>query len=548
MDLSVLIPARNEQYLAPTIQSVLDNMRAESEVICVLDGAWSDPPIPDDSRVRLIHHSQSIGQRAATNEAARLSQARYIMKIDAHCVVDEGFDVKLIADHEYDTISVPRQYNLHVFDRLCKDCGHRAYQGPTVCEKCQSKNIERVMVWQPRWSRKTDTWRFDSDLHFQYFGELAKRQKGDIIETMSLLGACWFLHREKFWELDGLDEKHGSWGQMGTELAAKIWTSGGRLLTNRKTWFSHAFRTQGGDWGFPYPNNNADKARGYSQDFWRHNRWPKAKRPLSSLVEHFWPVPGWDDAALAALKATESQTPIVKKPLTKGIVYYSDCQIDQNIGQAVRDQIRRSVNGHSIVSVSLKPIQYFGTNIVFEGERSRLTMFKQILAGLEASDADIIFFTEHDCVYPSDHFSFVPPRKDVYYYNQNTWRVNAETGHCLYYTCNQVSGLCAYRELLLQHYRERVRRTEAEGYSRKTGYEPGSRPPPSGIDSFKAEAWMSATPIVDIRHSSNLTKNRWHPSEFRNPKACLDWEESDSVPVWGKIEGRFNEFIADLRA
>ena len=82
MDLSVIIPSRNELFLAKTIEDVLSHIELDTEIIAVLDGAWSDPPVADNPRLTLIHHSRSVGQRAACNEAARLSQAKYIMKLD----------------------------------------------------------------------------------------------------------------------------------------------------------------------------------------------------------------------------------------------------------------------------------------------------------------------------------------------------------------------------------------------------------------------------------------------------------------------------------
>ncbi len=134
MDLSVLIPARNEEFLGLTIQNILENIQGDTEVIGVLDGVWAEPPIKDHPRVTLIHHSESIGQRAATNEAASLSTAKFIMKCDAHCVFDKGFDVKLMADCEYDWTIVPHMYNLHGFDWKCNACGEKWYQGPTPTE------------------------------------------------------------------------------------------------------------------------------------------------------------------------------------------------------------------------------------------------------------------------------------------------------------------------------------------------------------------------------------------------------------------------------
>ena len=97
-DISIVIPSRNEMFLKKTIEDILDKSRGKTEVIAVLDGAWADPPIKDDTRVTLIHHAQSVGQRAACNQAVKLSNAKYIIKCDAHCGFDEGFDVKLLED------------------------------------------------------------------------------------------------------------------------------------------------------------------------------------------------------------------------------------------------------------------------------------------------------------------------------------------------------------------------------------------------------------------------------------------------------------------
>jgi glycosyltransferase involved in cell wall biosynthesis len=175
VDLSILIPARNEMFLARTIQDILDNMRGDTEIIAVLDGAWAEPPIPDHERVNIVYHPVSIGQRAATNQAARLSSARYVMKCDAHCAFDEGFDVKLMADMQDDWTVVPRMYNLHAFDWVCQ-CGHRKYQGPTPekCSKCGGP-MEREMVWKAKPNPDTTAMRFDRELHFQYWRGYKRR-------------------------------------------------------------------------------------------------------------------------------------------------------------------------------------------------------------------------------------------------------------------------------------------------------------------------------------------------------------------------------------
>src|SRR3989304_9722655 len=111
---SVLIPARNEQYLGKTIENVLENARDEIEIIVILDGYIPDPQLHFDNRVIFVHYKESIGQRQAINIAARMAKGKYIMKLDAHCAVDEGFDVKLATDCEEDMTMIGRMYNLDI--------------------------------------------------------------------------------------------------------------------------------------------------------------------------------------------------------------------------------------------------------------------------------------------------------------------------------------------------------------------------------------------------------------------------------------------------
>src|SRR5688572_3579911 len=136
--LSILIPARDEHYhdidlLHHTVTNVLENTSDSTELVIVLDGystQWPKIPLPVNPRITVIHHRTAIGQRAATNEAARVARGEYVMKLDAHTALDKGFDTKLLAEFDPLWTVVPRQYNLHVFDWKCKQCGERTYQSP----------------------------------------------------------------------------------------------------------------------------------------------------------------------------------------------------------------------------------------------------------------------------------------------------------------------------------------------------------------------------------------------------------------------------------
>ena len=301
--ISVLIPARNEFLLGKTIDSILESAEGEIEIIAVLDGYWPEP-IRDDPKVTLIHHTNPIGQRAAVNEAARIAKGEYILKTDAHSIFDKGFDIKLAADCEYDWTVIPRMYNLHAFNWVCGN-GHKFYQDKFrpeggKCKDCD-KPVKIEWVWEKRAHKKTDFMYMDSKLKVQYWYKYAKRKesKDDIVDIMNGVGACWFQYKERFWELGGLDEEHGSWGQVGVEVACKAWLSGGRHVTNKKTWFAHMFRTTK-EFTFPYEVKvkQQNLAREYSRDLWLNGKWPLAKRPFRWLLEKFQPIPSWEPVKL----------------------------------------------------------------------------------------------------------------------------------------------------------------------------------------------------------------------------------------------------------
>ena len=577
MDLSVIIPSRHEQFLRRTVEDVLAHARGDTEVIAIVDGAtcsshpWANPDLLEHPRLRVERLTTVVGQRAATNLAARLARGRYVMKLDAHCSVAEGFDVALVTAGDalgHDVTQIPRMYNLHGFNWRCAGCGTETYQGPTPCEcaECRKQGkpggpFARNMLWAPRLNRRTDFARFDHELHFQYVRKHKPKAEGDIYDVMTSVGACFVMRRTRFEELGGLDEAHGSWGQFGVEIACKSWLSGGRHVVNTRTWFAHLFRTQGGDFGFPYrmSGTDQDRSRAHSRALWLDNTWPQQVRPLSWLIEKFAPLEDWHDpvgvAALARVQAAGMAWTRAQRPLrtsapasTKGIIYYSDGRIDRSINGAVQDQIARA--GLPVVACArgTHPMRADWQHVIMDAERGYLTMFRQILAALEASTADVIFHCEHDVLYHPSHFDFTPERDDTFYYNQNVWKVSAEDGRALHYLCRQVSGLCASRSLLIDHYRKRVALVEQHGFSRELGFEPGTNKAQRVFETRGSETWMSSGANIDVRHGKNLTKTRWSQAEFRNKSTCLGWTEADEVPGWGRTRGRFTEFLAGVGA
>jgi hypothetical protein len=291
------------------------------------------------------------------------------------------------------------------------------------------------------------------------------------------------------------------------------------------------FRTQGGDFGFPFPlsGSQVDHARKYSRDLFLENKWSKQVRPLSWLLEKFKPVPDWHDPTGKELldKVMKAGEEFMKKGLNtldgfkvmetpkKSIIFYTDNQLPLRIAKRVQNQLKSI--GLPIVSASLKPMN-FGTNIHVPLKRGIETMFKQILTALQNSTSEIVFFCEHDVMYHPSHFEFTPPKKDKFYFNINVWKLNTETGKTVKVDlCEQLSGMCVYRTLAIAWCQNNLKHLTRH-------YEP----------QHNRQTWQSEFPLVDVRHGNNLTRTRWNKREFRNKRFTEGWTESDykKVPGW----------------
>lgn len=220
--------------------------------------------------------------------------------------------------------------------------------------------------------------------------------------------------------------------------------------------------------------------------------------------------------------------------MRKSIVYYTDHQLPADLAALCRDQLVRAEGNAEIITIGLNEFVPFGDRqIVLRGGRGILMMHKQILDGLHCAHGDTIFLAEHDVYYSPSHFDFVQLRSDTFYYNVNVLHVRWPDGYAVAWDdCQQVSGLCASRELLLDYYRARIAQIEHDGFNRH--YEPGLK---QTVGGQRVENWKSEMPNLDIRHGNNLTHSKWSVADFRNQRYARGWREMARAPGWDEIVG-----------
>lgn len=275
---SVILPSRNERFLVPTVQDVLAKARGEVEVIAVLDGYWPDPPLPEDSRLVVLHHGESKGMRTAINVAAQIARGQHLMKLDAHCSVSEGFDVTLAADCDVDWVVIPRR------DRLDPLAWGRQETGKPPID-------HHYLNWPG--DKPDDPF---CGLHGSIWPARSRAMVDvRIDDEMTTQGSCWFTPREyflrRFYPLD--QANYGNITHEAQEITLKAWLSGGQVKVNKGAQYLHLHKGKTYGRGYPLGGSEHGRSTSYCTDYWMHDRCPEAVHPLRWLVEKFAPVPTW---------------------------------------------------------------------------------------------------------------------------------------------------------------------------------------------------------------------------------------------------------------
>lgn len=198
IDLSIVIPSLNEQYLDKTVEDIKRHAETNIEVL-----------VGDDA-------VEKLGQRALTNKLVREAKGKYIMKSDAHCLYSQGFDRKMLEHADSKTILAPYLLKLDAENWL------------PISKPCKASFV------------------FDSNLVFQYGEETDEM----VAPTMCMQGSCFLVDRQTYWDWDLGDESLGSWGGQGAELGIKAFINNGQCVIIKHCYYAHLFREREED--FPY--------------------------------------------------------------------------------------------------------------------------------------------------------------------------------------------------------------------------------------------------------------------------------------------------------
>jgi len=210
--ISVIIPSRNELYLNKTIEDIKVKFVSDYEIIVILDGADSERI----EGVKYIYNKEPRGMRTAINQGVVQSGGEYLMKLDAHCMVDQGIDVKLKVVHQESWVQSPRRKRLDSKKWVLTDT--------------DKPDIDYMFIGKSFKGHKDNDKNRDLEL-----------KKKSIDDTDVFQGSCYFMSKNYFNKLGLLDDVNfGKLGSEAIEIALKVKHDGGRVMVNKTTWYAHA--------------------------------------------------------------------------------------------------------------------------------------------------------------------------------------------------------------------------------------------------------------------------------------------------------------------
>jgi GT2 family glycosyltransferase len=266
---TIIILSKTEKYLDNTIRDILENATGEIEVLVGLDGYETE-------HIEGVTYFQIKGEgenhkRQGINQGVAMAKGEYVMWVDAHCLFAKGFDEQLVKDSQPNWVQIPRRNRLDAENWCLQDQGDD--RPPIDYEYFMFAPLAR-----------------GEGLH-GYKWDLRTIERADIMidDTIEFQGSCVFMTKDWFTKMGFMDLRYSGWGSEAEEVGLTTWKNGGRVVTNKNTYYAHLHK--GKKYGRMYHLNQGERQQSwdYARNLWLNEN----KEFFISLIERFMPMPSW---------------------------------------------------------------------------------------------------------------------------------------------------------------------------------------------------------------------------------------------------------------
>ena len=195
-----------------------------------------------------------------------------------------------------------------------------------------------------------------------------------------------------------------------------------------------------------------------------------------------------------------------------------------------------AVGDYPLITVSREPLD-FGENIIDDGPRSHLNMYKQLCRAARLASTPYIAMAEDDALYPPHHFKEFRPALDSVSYDMHRWSLFTWTN--MYNIKDRISNctMLSGREYYLDAWDERLKKFPGDSLPLKRVSEIGRNNQEEwmGVSLRNCTKWWATEPTIHINHpnGTDSTSYRKRMGTFR----------AYDIPYWGSAD----KIIAEYR-
>jgi hypothetical protein len=228
------------------------------------------------------------------------------------------------------------------------------------------------------------------------------------------------------------------------------------------------------------------------------------------------------------------------------IVYLTTNNLPERWVRFHEEHLLRTIEGHPLITVSAKPMDLPGTNLIQEGPFCAWNVYRQILRAALIAETPFIGIAENDTLYPARHFTDFRPKEDELGYDLSRWSVFSWVPQPFFSNIRKRGNftMIGPRKLIIEALAEReAKYPEGLPYAGEIGRPDIERR--MRVTKRKAVDWDCIEPMVNLCHPRGLSPTYENtPKLERKPGELKAWD----IPIWGKasdIAAIYNEGVAE---
>jgi hypothetical protein len=218
------------------------------------------------------------------------------------------------------------------------------------------------------------------------------------------------------------------------------------------------------------------------------------------------------------------------------IIYLTANQQPEHWANYQLETLFKAIEDMPIIIVSRKPTNLPYENIVDDGPKSHLNMYKQMLKAAKLAKTPYIAAAEDDVLYSRDHFTYMRPPMDTVAYNGSRWSLY--TWNPVFSVKQRISNctLIAPRELWIKAWEERLAKFPNDSMPPHRVSEIGRNNQERwmGVSEVKMMWFYSGVPVIHLNHDAG-TDSVGHNKKLGEHRAL-------QIPYWGKATDILKEY------